>query len=119
MDCDEVVDSAEVLRRVDGGEVRPNEVCQEQGFTDSFFFSSRRRHTRFDCDWSSDVCSSDLYLCIRSIASCSSCFSLRKTSNASRSSQLSRSRATCRVPVNGRSRRVASAKTKEIGRAHV
>src|SRR5205085_4917110 len=28
----------------------------------SFFFSSRRRHTRFDCDWSSDVCSSDLDL---------------------------------------------------------
>src|SRR2546430_1052036 len=28
----------------------------------SFFFSSRRRHTRFDCDWSSDVCSSDLPL---------------------------------------------------------
>src|SRR2546430_7896091 len=27
-----------------------------------FFFSSRRRHTRFDCDWSSDVCSSDLKL---------------------------------------------------------
>src|SRR6266853_603630 len=27
----------------------------------SFFFSSRRRHTRFDCDWSSDVCSSDLH----------------------------------------------------------
>src|SRR2546430_11333224 len=26
---------------------------------DLFFFSSRRRHTRFDCDWSSDVCSSD------------------------------------------------------------
>src|SRR4030066_1291496 len=25
-----------------------------------FFFSSRRRHTRFKCDWSSDVCSSDL-----------------------------------------------------------
>src|SRR2546430_11391900 len=24
------------------------------------FFSSRRRHTMFDCDWSSDVCSSDL-----------------------------------------------------------
>src|SRR2546430_8748069 len=30
-----------------------------------FFFSSRRRHTRFDCDWSSDVCSSDL---------CTSCY---------------------------------------------
>src|SRR5690606_39569929 len=26
----------------------------------SFFFSSRRRHTRFSRDWSSDVCSSDL-----------------------------------------------------------
>src|SRR5438034_2910021 len=25
-----------------------------------FFFSSRRRHTRSLCDWSSDVCSSDL-----------------------------------------------------------
>src|SRR5438270_10821485 len=25
-----------------------------------FFFSRRRRDTRFDCDWSSDVCSSDL-----------------------------------------------------------
>src|SRR5688572_14419659 len=25
-----------------------------------FFFSSRRRHTRFDCDWSSDVCSSEV-----------------------------------------------------------
>src|SRR5438034_6403998 len=27
-----------------------------------FFFSSRRRHTRSLCDWSSDVCSSDLNL---------------------------------------------------------
>src|SRR2546427_2205370 len=26
-------------------------------FSFFFFFSSRRRHTRFDCDWSSDVCS--------------------------------------------------------------
>src|SRR2546427_4397379 len=30
-----------------------------------FFFSSRRRHTIFDCDWSSDVCSSDLLFDIR------------------------------------------------------
>src|SRR2546430_13656850 len=29
------------------------------GFFHGVFFSSRRRHTRFDCDWSSDVCSSD------------------------------------------------------------
>src|SRR3989454_12286897 len=27
----------------------------------SFFFSSRRRHTRLQGDWSSDVCSSDLF----------------------------------------------------------
>src|SRR6266481_2858522 len=27
-----------------------------------FFFSSRRRHTRWNCDWSSDVCSSDLVI---------------------------------------------------------
>src|SRR2546429_6702436 len=29
----------------------------------SFFFSSRRRHTRCSRDWSSDVCSSDLISC--------------------------------------------------------
>src|SRR5688572_31581026 len=33
-------------------------------FGEPFFFSSRRRHTRFDCDWSSDVCSSDLVVSI-------------------------------------------------------
>src|SRR5688572_32276371 len=33
-------------------------------FSFFFFFSSRRRHTRFDCDWSSDVCSSDLNLAV-------------------------------------------------------
>src|SRR5690606_3200605 len=31
--------------------------------SDIFFFSSRRRHTRFSRDWSSDVCSSDLDVC--------------------------------------------------------
>src|SRR5437879_13265338 len=29
-----------------------------------FFFSSRRRHTRYIGDWSSDVCSSDLFLAV-------------------------------------------------------
>src|SRR5690606_39871362 len=29
-----------------------------------FFFSSRRRHTRFSRDWSSDVCSSDLFVLV-------------------------------------------------------
>src|SRR5688572_32028587 len=37
-----------------------NEAMLYFVFFDIFFFSSRRRHTRFDCDWSSDVCSSDL-----------------------------------------------------------
>src|SRR5689334_24204674 len=35
---------------------KPTATCQ------LFFFSSRRRHTRWNCDWSSDVCSSDLTL---------------------------------------------------------
>src|SRR5260370_16886552 len=33
-----------------------------------FFFSSRRRHRRFKCDWSSDVCSSDLFLAFSFLA---------------------------------------------------
>src|SRR5690606_40692517 len=33
-----------------------------------FFFSSRRRHTRFSRDWSSDVCSSDLILIEKRLA---------------------------------------------------
>src|SRR5690606_40173791 len=35
-------------------------LCRPVTFTFIFFFSSRRRHTRFSRDWSSDVCSSDL-----------------------------------------------------------
>src|SRR5947207_10955348 len=37
-----------------------------------FFFSSRRRHTRSLCDWSSDVCSSDLQRGRAPILQCSS-----------------------------------------------
>src|SRR5438034_10283487 len=33
-----------------------------------FFFSSRRRHTRSLCDWSSDVCSSDLATLVRRVS---------------------------------------------------
>src|SRR5688572_33162529 len=47
-----------------------------------FFFSSRRRHTRFDCDWSSDVCSSDLTSASR-----------RKPTNCATSAGASRVRA--------------------------
>src|SRR5256886_1655700 len=58
--------SQESLRYVRPKEVNfwiPDELNAEQAkemrAAVDFFFSSRRRHTRFDCDWSSDVCSSD------------------------------------------------------------
>src|SRR3712207_6912195 len=35
-------------------------LCSSDFFCVFFFFSSRRRHTRYWRDWSSDVCSSDL-----------------------------------------------------------
>ena len=41
--------------------IREGVVCSESRTErDFFFFSSRRRHTRYWRDWSSDVCSSDL-----------------------------------------------------------
>src|SRR2546430_5661024 len=43
--------------RVDSSSRGASRLARYRG---TFFFSSRRRHTRFDCDWSSDVCSSDL-----------------------------------------------------------
>src|SRR5688572_31012342 len=45
--------------------MQPGHIEERDGVVSGpalFFFSSRRRHTRFDCDWSSDVCSSDLDL---------------------------------------------------------
>src|SRR3989440_6881685 len=50
-------DSVGARRRV---LVRGNAHSELRSFRDCFFFSSRRRHTRSDRDWSSDVCSSDL-----------------------------------------------------------
>src|SRR6266480_3452428 len=48
-----------------------------------FFFSSRRRHTRLTCDWSSDVCSSDLD-CSTSTFPCSASVSARSCSRRPR-----------------------------------
>src|SRR2546430_2881468 len=49
---------------MDGPDTREQLSCHSPtaspALSSFFFFSSRRRHTRFDCDWSSDVCSSDL-----------------------------------------------------------
>src|SRR5207237_2138764 len=55
-------------------------VCSQYVLFSFFFFSSRRRHTRFKCDWSSDVCSSDL----------------RAASSAARSASETESTATSR-----------------------
>src|SRR6266487_4805988 len=44
--------------RIDGGAVGQTRI--ERDPLGLFFFSSRRRHTRWTGDWSSDVCSSDL-----------------------------------------------------------
>src|SRR5690242_2075177 len=41
-------------------ETSENERLLVVNLLSCFFFSSRRRHTRLTCDWSSDVCSSDL-----------------------------------------------------------
>src|SRR2546430_4569867 len=38
----------------------PSDRCRGGTGVGEFFVSSRGRHGRFDCDWSSDVCSSDL-----------------------------------------------------------
>src|SRR5256885_9555480 len=56
----EIVKHVYILREDWGGK----SVCKGQsssGFSAWFFFSSRRRHTRVQGDWSSEVCSSDLF----------------------------------------------------------
>src|SRR5256886_10266772 len=58
---DEVVRNWEALKAVEYGRESALDGGQRSmPALQWFFFSSRRRHTRFDCDWSSDVCSSDL-----------------------------------------------------------
>src|SRR2546430_10890338 len=44
-------------------------ITSGRAVTGCCFCSSRRRHTRFDCDWSSDVCSSDLQLAVSTLLS--------------------------------------------------
>src|SRR5256886_7428113 len=58
--------AAELVERLRHPLVRHPPVTERLGVAglrrlvgELLFFSSRRRHTRFDCDWSSDVCSSD------------------------------------------------------------
>src|SRR5260370_9247401 len=51
--------TAQVALKVSATAVASKNGAEGRGMF--FFFSSRRRHTRFKCDWSSDVCSSDLF----------------------------------------------------------
>src|SRR5689334_3096412 len=45
---------------MDKGDEVPDALHEQTAASiEEFFFSSRRRHTRWNCDWSSDVCSSD------------------------------------------------------------
>src|SRR4249919_2411084 len=56
-------DDSDHRRGLTGARKRDHHLSFSAGDTDHlrpFFFSSRRRHTRFSRDWSSDVCSSDL-----------------------------------------------------------
>src|SRR5256885_2869510 len=48
-------------RRSADGEDGPDGEHEQESSRILFFFSSRRRHTRLQGDWSSDVCSSDLW----------------------------------------------------------
>src|ERR1039457_7485869 len=53
-----------LMLRALGVECRSYMVCDDSPRMRSYFFlSSRRRHTRLEGVWSSDVCSSDLSLC--------------------------------------------------------
>src|SRR5690606_40268962 len=69
-----------------------------------FFFSSRRRHTRFSRDWSSDVCSSDLGERRNVLQSVSSSFaqslSARSTLQAGTEAVREIGRASCRERVH-------------------
>src|SRR2546421_4711482 len=73
----------------------------------AFFFSSRRRHTRSDRDWSSDVCSSDLMIRhTRSDRDWSSDVCSSDLSEENTSELQSRSDLVCRLLLRSEERRV-------------
>src|SRR5256885_5200443 len=55
------LDAGKWVRETGGGGWGNGELEFYTDRVEIFFFSSRRRHTRLQGDWSSDVCSSDLY----------------------------------------------------------
>src|SRR5256885_3430453 len=89
-----------------------------QSYQSFFFFSSRRRHTRLQGDWSSDVCSSDL--CRWSAprrSRHSACTARRRSAGSARASGPTRRRPSwCCVDTSAGS---CLPLDREIGRAHV
>src|SRR5256885_8688619 len=69
-----------------------NEKCYDETHRydyECFFFSSRRRHTRLQGDWSSDVCSSDLWIISRAVNSAKAHSSVSRAPRAIESSWIS------------------------------
>src|SRR5439155_19031968 len=66
-----------------------------------FFFSSRRRHTRWPRDWSSDVCSSDLAGILRRVSNeaLSTIFQVRSASKTLASSVITGMRTRSAAPM--------------------
>src|SRR5207245_5394587 len=87
-------------------------TCTNSMLRFSFFFSSRRRHTRCYRDWSSDVCSSDLYntpIIIRSLCHRQSCSTKKKQISANASACFVRSR-------DGRNRSLPRSEERRVGK---
>src|SRR5947207_11023311 len=78
----------------------------------AFFFSSRRRHTRSLCDWSSDVCSSDLLKAI-SPWCCPASGARTRSATWQRQSRHSRSRRPRRPDAKLRKRKPKHARRSE------
>src|SRR5688572_32438368 len=79
-----------------------------------FFFSSRRRHTRFDCDWSSDVCSSDLVFRTGALLLCQP--SAKWSGWRELHSRLPRSRRGCLLLTYTLSRRTRRSEERRVGK---
>src|SRR5690606_40381001 len=81
------------------------------------FFSSRRRHTRFSRDWSSDVCSSDLIGTNRgfTLVLVGRCAGTTEIRNLYKTRNLYRGRTRCKIPRHLFERR--SAQLNGLGRS--
>src|SRR5438093_9140531 len=83
-----------------------------------FFFSSRRRHTRLVSDWSSDVCSSDLFVIVEHLGAFQGGLGTRQDARRLRSSLVvRRQRLTDLSPVKIAHGADAASDVREIGRA--